>query len=73
MCVQGPVNDLTCVAMTPAFLIFGSKRGTITYFFLEGRATVNEYRHQDGEIKKLFPNTIGTRCLFVDAQSQVGC
>ena len=65
--------DLTCIAMTQSFLIFGSKRGIINYFYLgeEDRALVNEYRHEEGEIRKLFPNQLGTRCLFVDSQLQV--
>eukprot|EP00976_Prorocentrum_cordatum_P000852 17417-Prorocentrum_minimum.AAC.1 len=70
--VQGPTMDLTCIAMTQSFLIFGSKRGIIHYYYLgdDGRALVNEYRHPDGEIKKLFPNLLGTRCVFVDSQLQ---
>ena len=32
---------------------------------------MNEYRHQDGGIVKIFPNALGTRLLFVDSQLAV--
>jgi WD repeat-containing protein 19 len=38
---------------------------------LQNRALVNEYRHPEGGIVRLFPNTLGTRLLFVDSQTAV--
>ncbi|KAK3285957.1 hypothetical protein CYMTET_6459 [Cymbomonas tetramitiformis] len=68
---KGHANDISCVGMTQNFLMFGTKRGSIHYYYLEDKALVNEYRHEDGEIRQLYPNPPGTRVLFVDGRHAV--
>jgi hypothetical protein len=41
------------------------------YWMVEKCALVNEYRHPEGGIVRLFPNTLGTRLLFVDSHTAV--
>ena len=57
--------DITVVAMTEDFLIYGTSRGTIHYFSLEDWCYVNEFRFSHG-IRQLYPNNAGTRVVFVD-------
>ena len=39
-------RDVTCMALTPEFLIYGTKRGTITYLYLPAMAQVSEFVHE---------------------------
>jgi len=68
---KGHSNDISCVGLTQSFLMFGTKRGSIHYFYLEDKTLVNEYRHEDGDIRSLHPNVAGTRMLFVDGRFAV--
>ena len=52
-CGRPDEKDVTCVAMSKEFLVFGSARGTIVYFFLPDFAQVNSYRHEKGVCKVL--------------------
>lgn len=65
----GQDADISCIQMTNEFLVFGTQRGTIHYFYLPDRVSVNEYRHEDGAIKSLHLNATGTRLVFVDTSS----
>lgn len=65
----GKDADISCIQMTNEFLVFGTQRGTIHYFYLPDRISVNEYRHEDGAIKSLHLNSLGTRLVFVDSSS----
>ncbi|XP_046339799.1 WD repeat-containing protein 19-like isoform X2 [Haliotis rufescens] len=59
---------ITCHDMTPEFLIYGTDRGDVRYFFIEDWQFVVEYRHVAG-IRKLFPDASGTRLVFVDEKT----
>ena len=62
---QAP-RDVTCLAMTKEFLIYGTQRGVITVVYLPEMSVVAEFRHE-GAIVDVFPNALGTRVAFVDA------
>jgi WD repeat-containing protein 19 len=62
---DGP--PITCLALTKDFLIFGTAEGNLFYFYLDSWSMVNEFRHEGGVgTRKLFPNSSGTRCIFID-------
>jgi WD repeat-containing protein 19 len=48
---SGQDADISCIQMTNEFLVFGTQRGTIHYFYLPDRVSVNEYRHEAGLYK----------------------
>ena len=58
-------DDITCCSLTSDFLIFGTQRGNIHYFFIEDWKFVNEYRHTC-TILKMFPDHSGTKLVFLD-------
>ena len=58
-------DDIKCAALTNDFLIFGTVRGNIHYFFIEDWKFVNEYRHTC-TIVSMFPDHSGTKLVFVD-------
>lgn len=65
---QGPhrpdmQHDVTCIAISPQFLIYGTAHGTICYYNLEHNHT-REYRYGDRPILHLWPNASGLRVLF---------
>lgn len=61
-------NRITCHAITPEFLIYGTDNGGINYFYIEDWNMVNEFRHIVG-IKNIFPDSSGTRVIFIDNKS----
>eukprot|EP00898_Chlorokybus_atmophyticus_P006704 jgi/Chlat1/7034/Chrsp56S06704 len=73
--------DITSLAMTDHFLIYGTRRGVLRYWYHAGgedgdNCVVNEYRHTGGEgrggegsgIVRVWPNATGTRVVFTDEQ-----
>ena len=62
-------KDVTCLAMTRDFLIYGTGRGIITMVYLPELATVCDFRHEL-PIISVFPNQLGTRIAFIDEQGQ---
>ena len=66
---QLPAADITSVAMTRDFLVYGTASGNIVYYYLPGRTAVSEYRHEveglECGIVKVYPNQLGTRCAFI--------
>ncbi len=48
--VPGPGQpaNITCLALTPTFVITGSRTGTLSYYLTPDVAPVNEYRHDEG-------------------------
>eukprot|EP00163_Fabomonas_tropica_P013367 TRINITY_DN2487_c0_g1_i2.p1 TRINITY_DN2487_c0_g1~~TRINITY_DN2487_c0_g1_i2.p1 ORF type:complete len:1366 (-),score=364.25 TRINITY_DN2487_c0_g1_i2:113-4210(-) len=60
-------KDITCLALTEEFLIFGTQRGTVVHYSLaDGASTVvNEWRHTT-PIKRVYANTGGTRLVVID-------
>lgn len=44
----GQPANITCVALTPTFVITGSRTGTLSYYLSPDVTPVNEFRHDDG-------------------------
>jgi len=63
---EGPA-DIATSALAGNFLIYGTKSGSIHYFYLNDWVRVNEFRHDVG-IRLIFPNNKGTRIVFVDEE-----
>ena len=63
---KGQQSDIATMALTYHFLITGTSRGNIAYYLVEDRNVVNEFRHDDGGIVRLFPQQDGTRLVFED-------
>lgn len=61
---EGPA-DVTSSALAGQFLIYGTQSGSIHYYYISDNREVNEYKHDVG-IKNLFPNSKGTRIVFID-------
>ena len=59
------------MGMTPHFLVTGSSRGNIVYTMLEDQSVVNEFRHDDAGITRVFPQPEGTRLVFEDETKAV--
>ena len=57
---------VTAMGLTSHFLVTGTSRGTITYYILADGSVVNEFRHDDAGIARLFPQPEGTRLVFED-------
>ncbi|KAL8576385.1 hypothetical protein ACOMHN_048952 [Nucella lapillus] len=66
----GPDSDtkITCHVLTPEFLVFSTQSGSIHFFYVEDWQFVAEHRHMVG-IRKIFPDSTGTRILFIDEKS----
>ncbi|GLC35581.1 hypothetical protein PLESTB_000191100 [Pleodorina starrii] len=62
----GQPANITCVSLTPTFVITGSRTGTLSYYLSPDVTPVNEYRHDDGGITRLFPQVTGARLVFED-------
>lgn len=61
-------GEATSVGLTEAFLIFGTRAGTVEFFCLSEWAPLAgvELKHAS-PVKLLYPNYLGTRLVFVDA------
>uniref|UniRef100_A0A061RSU0 Wd repeat-containing protein 19 n=2 Tax=Tetraselmis sp. GSL018 TaxID=582737 RepID=A0A061RSU0_9CHLO len=68
---KGHQPEVTAMGMTSHFLVTGTSRGNILYHLLEERAVVNEYRHEDCGIRRIFPQPEGTRSIFEDDSHMV--
>jgi len=62
-------QDIACAALTKEFLIYATRRGTIVYFYLPDFVQISEFRHERA-VLRLFPNELGTRLVFIDADAQ---
>ncbi|KAJ3181263.1 WD repeat-containing protein 19 [Geranomyces variabilis] len=61
--------EITCAALSPECIIFGTARGAIQYYLLDGWTVVAELKHKH-RIQSLFPQTRGgTKVVFIDAQN----
>ena len=57
--------DSNCVSILTDFFF---QNGGINYFYIEDWNMVNEFRHIVG-IKDIFPDSSGTRVIFIDNKS----
>ena len=62
-------QDIACAALTKEFLIYATRRGAIVYFYLPDFVQIGEFRHERA-VLRLFPNDLGTRLVFIDADAQ---
>ncbi|XP_004564353.3 WD repeat-containing protein 19 isoform X1 [Maylandia zebra] len=64
-----PDNDrkgrILCHALTADFLYYGTDSGSVVSVLVEDWETVNSYSHSVG-VRKVFPDVIGTRLVFID-------
>ncbi|MEW5304579.1 MAG: hypothetical protein WDW36_007181 [Sanguina aurantia] len=67
----GQTANLTCVTITSDFIITGSKTGVVAYFACPDVTPVNEYRHEEGGITRLFVQPEGSRLVFEDDQNKL--
>ena len=62
-------NDvISCHALTPDFLIYGTDMGSLFFFFLEDWTIVHEFRHNAG-IKSIIPEPNGTKLIMLDVKA----
>ena len=62
-------NDvISCHALTPDFLIYGTDMGSLFFFFLEDWTVVHEFRHNAG-IKTIVPEPNGTKLIMLDVKA----
>ncbi|KAI8921154.1 hypothetical protein DFJ77DRAFT_448813 [Powellomyces hirtus] len=71
-CVEGRKGtkmEVTCAALSPECVIFGTAKGTIQHYLLDGWTLVAELKHKH-RIQSLFPQARGgTKLIFMDAQN----
>jgi len=65
----GKTDVISCMALTPDFLIWGTDMGGIGYFFLEDWSIVSEFKHITG-IKDMVSEPSGTKVAFIDTKNQ---
>lgn len=65
---DGEHGQATTVGLTESFLIYGTRAGTVEFFCLSEWAPLAgvELKHVS-PVKRLWPNYLGTRVVFVDA------
>lgn len=63
-------GDATAIALTEAFLVYSTEAGTVEFFCLSEWAPLAgvELKHTS-PVKRLWPNYLGTRVVFVDSTS----
>lgn len=62
-------NDvISCHALTPDFLVFGTDMGSLFFFYLEDWTIVHEFRHNAG-IKSIIPEPNGTKLIMLDVKA----
>lgn len=64
-------HQCSCCVLTRDFLIFGTNTGSLEYFYIPEWVMLSgsEHRHEVA-IKKVFPNTPGTRVIFIDVNNE---
>ncbi|KAJ3011652.1 WD repeat-containing protein 19 [Thoreauomyces humboldtii] len=66
---KGGKITITCAALSPECVIYGTSNGNIQYYLLDGWTLVAELKHKQ-EIKAIVPQTRGgTKVVFIDAQN----
>ncbi|KAM9313669.1 WD repeat-containing protein 19 [Pholidichthys leucotaenia] len=56
---------ILCHALTADFLYYGTDSGNVVCVMMEGWETVSNFSHTVG-VRKVFPDIIGTRLVFID-------
>jgi WD repeat-containing protein 19 len=69
---EGSYSRVTCVALTDNFFFYGTEAGTVEIFFLTEWTLLSGIELRlDNPIKKIYPNTNGTRIIVIDGANQV--
>ena len=71
---EGNMSKVNCIALTDDFLYYGTEAGTVEVFFLAEwvvLAGVELRLDPANPIKKLYPNSNGTRVIVVDNSNRV--
>ena len=63
---QGQAPNITCLAVTRHFIVTSSKLGVIAYYLAKDCSPVNEFRHEEGAVVRIFPQPEGSRMVFED-------
>lgn len=62
-------NDvISCHALTPDFLVYGTDMGSLFFFYLEDWTIMHEFRHNAG-IKSIHPEPNGTKIIMLDVKA----
>ena len=65
---EGGYSKITCTAMTEDFLFYGTEAGTVESFYIAEFCMLPGLELRlDNPIKALYPNSVGTRVVVVDA------
>jgi WD repeat-containing protein 19 len=68
---EGSFARITCIALTDDFLYYGTEAGTVEVFFLaEWTLLSGAELRLNNAIRKLYPNSSGTRVVVVDSANQ---
>ncbi|KAI5082974.1 hypothetical protein GOP47_0002717 [Adiantum capillus-veneris] len=67
------VADITCMGLTPEFLVYGNRARSIFYFSLQEQSPlpVTEHCHVDCGILRLWLNPCGSRLVFEDEHHSI--
>lgn len=63
---QGQPATICSLAITTHFVITGNRSGLLAYYLLPDLTPVNEFRHDEGAIVRLFPQPSEGRLLYED-------
>lgn len=63
---QGQNQTITAVAVTEHFVITACRQGIIAYYLAEDCSSVNEFRHEEGGVVRIWPQSQGCRMVFED-------
>jgi WD repeat-containing protein 19 len=69
---EGSFSKITCMALTDNFLFYGTEAGTVEIFFLTEWTLLSGIELRlNNPIKKLYPNSVGTKVIIVDRANQI--
>eukprot|EP01038_Epipyxis_sp_PR26KG_P006561 gene6561-9018_t len=68
---EGLYSKVTCIALTDDFLFYGTEAGTVEVFFLGEWCLLSGLELRlNNPIKKLYPNSNGTKIVVIDSINQ---
>jgi WD repeat-containing protein 19 len=71
---EAGLNDvISCMALTPDFLVYGTDMGGIAYFFLEDWTTVTKFKHITGQGGSPAMEVPSTEYIFLLEMKQGWC
>lgn len=68
---EGSYSKITCMALTDDFLFYGTEAGTVEMFYLSEWTLLSGVELRlDNPVRKVYPNSNGTRIVVIDAANQ---